>query len=558
MPSAELVIFVVSTTGQGDPPDNMKRMWRFLLRRTLPPTALSNTRFAVFGLGDSSYQRYNFTAKKLYNRLVGLGAQPVLPRGDGDDQHAYGLYGALDPWMRDLWQVLDKLYPLPEGVQVLPDNPTHPPPPRYRLVTIKPASNAEPISSTFTQLPNIEGKWDYMHPYPAKMKVNTRITAPDWEQDVRHIVLDLQGSSLTYTPGDVICVLPQNTIESTAMFLKTAQIDPDLVITDIIASDPDDEKPLFHTPCTVRELVQRHLDFNTPPRRHFFEVLSYFTEVEREKERLQEFASSKGQDELIDYCTRPKRTATEVLRDLPGVRLPLEYLLDALPTIRARSFSISSSPLMYPDEAHITVALVRYRTVMRDPRIGLCSAYLESLNPEKSKIHVNVWMQPGVIHLPAPEVPIVTVGPGTGLAIFRSFIQHRKMLSDQSHIVGDTVFFFGCRHRAKDFLYGAELEAYAAERKSFLSALHVAFSRDQEDKCYVQHLIRQYAHQVWDIMHNRQGVFYLSGSAQRMPIDVREAVSDVIMQQGRMDAEAAEGLLQRWEKTAHYCVETWY
>lgn len=119
LPSESLVIFVASTTGQGEVPDNMKKFWRFLLQKKLPSDSLSNTRVAVFGLGDSSYPHFNFVAKRLYNRLAQLGAQHIIKRGDGDDQHDLGMEGELDPWLDQLWNILLSMHPLPEGKEIL-------------------------------------------------------------------------------------------------------------------------------------------------------------------------------------------------------------------------------------------------------------------------------------------------------------------------------------------------------------------------------------------------------------------------------------------------------
>ncbi|KAL6044335.1 NADPH-dependent diflavin oxidoreductase 1 [Balamuthia mandrillaris] len=126
LPQEPLVLFVVATTGQGDPPDNMKVFWNFILRNTLPNTALAGLRFAVFGLGDSSYEYFNFMGKKLHRRLLQLGATAIHRRGDGDDQHEYGLYGELDPWAKELWQQLLALYPLPPGTQITPPSTLYP------------------------------------------------------------------------------------------------------------------------------------------------------------------------------------------------------------------------------------------------------------------------------------------------------------------------------------------------------------------------------------------------------------------------------------------------
>jgi len=297
------------------------------------------------------------------------------------------------------------------------------------------------------------------------------------------------------------------------------------------------------------------------PEGFFFEMLSYFTEEPREKERLLEFASSQGQDELTDYCTRPKRTATEVLRDFPGVHIPLHYLLDTMPKIRPRPFSISSSQHLFPNQAHITVAIVSYKTYLKAPRIGLCTAYLASLDPSNNEdIRVNIYTQCGYITMPRdPSTPMVMVGPGTGLAIFRAFIQERKYLAEQgNNTLGEAVFYFGCRYRNKDYLYGTEWEDHV--KRGHITALFVAFSRDQDQKIYVQHLMarKEHATQLWDLLANKQGCFYLSGSARRMPQDVRDAVRAAVMSEGGKSEEEAEAFLKHLEKDKRYCVETWF
>ncbi|KAL6044334.1 NADPH-dependent diflavin oxidoreductase 1 [Balamuthia mandrillaris] len=396
------------------------------------------------------------------------------------------------------------------------------------------------------------------------MIANRRLTAPDWQQDVRHIEFDLGDSNLTYQPGDVLYVLPQNIDENVDLFFKHSKLDPAAVITAIMPNRPELKAPNVQLPCTLRDLVKRHLDIVSYPRRYFFEVLSHFASNERERERLQEFASSEGQDEWIDYCVRPKRSVAEVLLDFPSVNFPGEYLLDLLPTVKARAFSISSSPSAHPNQAHITMAVVHYKTILQKPRQGLCTSYLASLDPQKEEIRVPVWIQRGTMRPPRdPSVPIVMVGPGTGLAIFKAFLEERQVMlrknktkAGEEAKTGSTTFYFGCRHRAKDYLYG-ELWERMVEQGTLVN-YHVAFSRDQQHKVYVQHLMEANAHELWRVLGQQKGIFYLSGSARRMPIDVRDALKKAMEIATGATAEEAEAWLQQLRQEGRYLEEVWF
>ena len=183
----KLVIFVVATTGQGDPPDNMMKFWRFILRRNLPPTSLQSLTFAVLGLGDSSYLKFNFIAKKLHKRLTQLAGSALLPVALADDQHELGAEAVIDPWLRSLFDKLMALFPLPAGLQIIPKDVLLPP--KYTLKSCdmnNVVSNGnEPVQTRV---------YDEDDPYYAKLLSNARITADDHWQDVRMIRLDLSSS----------------------------------------------------------------------------------------------------------------------------------------------------------------------------------------------------------------------------------------------------------------------------------------------------------------------------------------------------------------------------
>lgn len=175
------------------------------------------------------------------------------------------------------------------------------------------------------------------------------------------------------------------------------------------------------------------------------------------------------------------------------LQLPFEWLLQTVPRLQQRSFSISSSPLAHPNEAHLTVAVVEWSTPFKRKRRGLCSSWLASLDPKNGKVFIPVWFTKGAISLPSPSVPLILVGPGTGCAPFRSFIQERVALSKPGEEVAPVMFFFGCRNKAKDFLYSEDWKAWS-QGQNVMSVevggdFFVAFSRDQPEKVYVQHKI---------------------------------------------------------------------
>ncbi|KAJ2889838.1 NAPDH-dependent diflavin reductase, partial [Coemansia aciculifera] len=285
------VLFICSTTGQGAEPDNMRRFWRFLLRKSLPHDALSSMQFAVFGLGDSSYQKFNFPAKRLFRRLQQLGARPLVERGDGDDQHYLGVDGQLDPWLALLWDRLLEDMPLPRPIipeSVVPDS-------TYRVEVCDDDVETQeyfPEDST----------------YRVVLTVSERITAADHFQDVRHLRFaidssDSENTAAVWGPGDCAVVRPQNLSADVDAFLTATSwgiyADRRLRVTAL-------ESGGSMRVATLRWLLTSHFDIMGVPRRSFFEMLSYFAlEGSAEQSKLREFSSTAGQDDLLAYCMRP-------------------------------------------------------------------------------------------------------------------------------------------------------------------------------------------------------------------------------------------------------------
>ncbi|XP_023485220.1 NADPH-dependent diflavin oxidoreductase 1 isoform X6 [Equus przewalskii] len=223
-----LVIFVCATTGQGDPPDNMKNFWRFIFRKNLPSTSLCQMDFAVLGLGDSSYAKFNFVAKKLHRRLLQLGGSALLPMCLGDDQHELGPDAAIDPWLHDLWKKVLDLHPVPLDLGIIPTG--IPLPSKFTLQFLEEApvthSEEQHVARMDPQDPPSE-----LHPFLAPMVSNQRVTGPLHFQDVRLIEFDITGSGLSFTAGDVVLIQPKNIAPHVQQFCQLLGLDPDQCFT---------------------------------------------------------------------------------------------------------------------------------------------------------------------------------------------------------------------------------------------------------------------------------------------------------------------------------------
>ncbi|XP_078382705.1 NADPH-dependent diflavin oxidoreductase 1-like [Oculina patagonica] len=204
----------------------------------------------------------------------------------------------------------------------------------------------------------------------------------------------------------------------------------------------------------------------------------------------------------------------------------------------------------HPDEVQLLVAVVNYKTKLFKPRRGLCSTWLATLDPSNKELRVPVWVKKGTISFPkALDLPIVMIGPGTGCAPFRSFIEERV-----SQSAGDCVLFFGCRNSNKDFFFRDQWHLLI-ENGSL--KLFTAFSRDQEDKIYVQHRLLENSSLVWNLLYHKQGWCYIAGNSQRMPTDVTEALLEIFKKEGKMDKKKAEEFLKTLQSTRHFQSETW-
>ncbi|XP_025834407.1 NADPH-dependent diflavin oxidoreductase 1 isoform X2 [Agrilus planipennis] len=540
------VIFVCSTTGQGEEPDNMKMFWKFLLRKNLPLDSLSNLKFAVLGLGDSSYAKFNFAAKRLHKRLLQLGGKVLVNMGLADDQHDLGYDAVVDPWIENLWNEVLKIYPLPSSIEPLPKHMKINP--RWSVSTfLKPNSSLRNGSMYYSTRSNKE--------FFVTIKDNLRTTDGSHFQDVRLIKFQTNGQK--YQPGDILVLRPKNRPEQVLEFFKILEsnnvfISPDTVFRLSELSPEIPVPPVLRQDITFRQLCEEYFDLSALPRRHSFEILAQLTESDLEREKFYEFTSAQGQNELYNYVNRPRRNVVEVLGDFPYAisNITQEMFFEILTPIKPREFSIASSCIAHENEIHILVAVVKYKTKMVKQRYGLCSNYLADLKPGDT---VSVWTKKGCFKFPNDDnTPIIMVGPGTGVAPFRSYILDRakRGTADSNNLM----LIFGCRNKDKDFHCREDFEKLHQQEKLQLVC---AFSRDQDEKVYVQHKIKEHAEQVWDLIKERNACVFIAGSSKNMPQQVREAFVSVCQKYGKMSEIEATKYIVDMEKENRYQQETW-
>ena len=555
----KLVVFVCSTTGQGDEPDNMKVFWKFLLRKSLPSNSLESMKFGVLGLGDSSYQKYNFVGKRLYKRLLQLGADNIVELGLGDEQHDLGHDYVIDPWLKSFWEGALDFMPMPNGLQPISADVL--PPSKYTILpTTTDLKDKSPIEMTKSKTAN----YTQLNPFMASLISSKRITAEEHFQDTRLVEFDIRGSGISFKPGDVCMIRPNNLEENIEFFF---QLFPHLnseTAFNLQPTDPTTELPLKYIlprPCSIKQCVERLWDIQAIPGRYFFELLSHFSpdneDGATEKEKLLELSSAEGQQELYDYCNRPRRNILEVFYDFRHTtpNIPFQYFFDLFPIIKPRAFSIASSYDVIPDKIQLLMAVVNYKTkLLVAPRLGLCSNWITRLqNMDK----VALWIKPGTLSFPNElQSPVIMVGPGTGIAPFRAYAS--KEITHDLNRERKIVVFFGCRHKQKDYYFNQEWNKMQ-EFANF--SLFTAFSRDgpeDANKTYVQHVIETQSELLYEIIFKQKGYFYIAGNSKQMPDAVTDALKDALEKHGNFsDKEHVSNYITKMELEKRFQTETW-
>lgn len=462
--SMENVVVSIATYGEGEMPDNAQLFWEALSSDEM--NKLPGMKFAVLALGDTGYDEFCQAGKLLDRRLEELGATRLIDRIDCDVDYE----DLAEDW-------LNKTIPL--------------------------ASKNENQTSLKAVTDEIKKpKWNRKNPFQSVLTENILLSKENSAKEIRHYEFDLGDSEITYEAGDALNVMPVNDEQLVEAIMSRLNIDAGLMI---------EEK-------SFSELLKSHYEIMTPSK----ELINAIGN----QDPIGELGGllKKGDKDKINNFLWGKDTL-DLLNLNKNSKFSAEEFLDLLKPLQHRAYSISSSPNKHPGFVHLTVASVRWQNEDREHK-GVCSTYLADRLNSGEKAGIFISKNKSFSIPPDDDVPMIMVGPGTGIAPFRAFLEEREFRQAS----GDNWLFFGDQTRSSDFIYEEQLKDF--QNSGLLNRLDLAFSRDQKEKIYVQHRMLQNGEELFNWLESG-GYFYVCGDASRMAHDVDKALHELVSTHGR-------------------------
>ncbi|MDQ0193037.1 bifunctional nitrate reductase/sulfite reductase flavoprotein subunit alpha [Paenibacillus wynnii] len=490
------VLFVTSTFGAGDPPDNGEYFWRSLNTDHAP--GLSNLHYAVLAFGDSNFDQFCGFGRNLDTRLEQLGAQRFYDCVDCDTDFEE----QVESWIMAIETALDESASQPVAVKAL-----------------------DPIKSTEEAEISKKNGYDRDHPLHTQILTNRLLSRDNSEKETRHYVFNLKDTDLQFEAGDALGVWPSNCPELIDELLTATQLQPSVTVT----LKEHGETPLY-------EAMLRHLDITriTP-------AMLQFIQEHTNSSLLGDLLKKENKNQLQKWLWG--RQLIDLLQEFP-VSASAQDFITMLKPMQPRLYSISSSPNANPDEVHVTVSTVRYEYNGKI-RKGVCSTFLADQAMHHTEIPIFIQRSAHFRPPANPDVPMIMVGPGTGVGPFRGFLQERQAISAK----GRNWLIFGEQREDSDFYFKEELDAI--QKDGYLHRLDTAFSRDQDEKIYVQHRMLEHGAELWSWL--AEGAhFYVCGDANRMAKEVDTALKKVIQVHGGMNADEAEGYVREMSQSKRY------
>lgn len=489
--AVENLLVVVSTWGEGDPPETAEAFFHALMGASAP--RLPKLRYSVLALGDTSYEQFCATGKAVDERLEALGGHRIYPRVDCDVD-----YDALfQSWSKEALDSFERLSQ--EAVAT---------------VAVAPVPVvAEPVV------------YNRKNPFKSQLSEKILLNGRGSKKETLHLEFSLEGSGIHYTPGDSLAVVPQNCESVVDAILKVSQLDP--------ASQVN----LKDEQCTLQEALVSKLDITTLSA----PVLKRYSEL-AENSKLDDLIKPENKALLTEYISG--RDLADLLTDFPASQINADALVALTRKLPPRLYSIASSLKAHPESVHLTVAVVRYDAHGRE-RKGVCSTFLADRLAIGQAAEVYITPNKHFKLPEDPSTPIIMVGPGTGIAPFRAFVQERVAIGAS----GPSWLFFGDQHYLTDFLYQTEWQSYLADGQ--LSRLDLAFSRDQPKKVYVQDRMRERSKDLYGWLQEG-AVFYVCGDATKMAVDVDKALHDCVAKEAGLDADGAAEYIANLKQQKRY------
>ncbi|XP_055525974.1 NADPH--cytochrome P450 reductase isoform X1 [Wyeomyia smithii] len=544
-----LAVFCMATYGEGDPTDNCMEFYEWIQNNDVDMAGLN---YAVFGLGNKTYEHYNKVGIYVDKRLEELGATRVFELGLGDDDA--NIEDDFITWKDKFWPAVCDYFGIEStGEDVLTR--------QYRLLEQPETPPERLYSGEIARLHSLQTQrppFDAKNPFLAPIKINRELHKAG-DRSCMHIEFDIEGSKMRYEAGDHLAMYPVNDSDLVLRLGKLCNADLDVIFSLINTDTDSSKKHPFPCPTTYRTALTHYLEITALPRTHILKELAEYCSDEKDKEFLRSMCStapeakSKYQEWVQDSC----RNIVHVLEDLPSCHPPIDHICELLPRLQPRFYSISSSSKLYPTTVHVTAVLVKYETKTGRVNKGVATTFLAQKHPVNGEPlpRVPIFIRKSQFRLPAKtETPVIMVGPGTGLAPFRGFIQERDFHKQEGKEIGQTVLYFGCRKRAEDYIYEEELEDYV---KRGVIKLRAAFSRDQAHKVYVTHLLEEDMDLLWNVIGEKKGHFYICGDAKNMATDVRNILLKVLQTKGNLSESESIQYIKKMEAQKRYSADVW-
>lgn len=577
LPEDKIAMFVLATYGEGEPTDNAVDFYEFVTNEDVafsnaadPP--LENLKFVAFGLGNNTYEHYNSMVRNVTKAFQKLGAHLIGSAGEGDDG-AGTMEEDFLAWKDPMWTALAEKMGLEEREAVY--EPVFAITDRENLTADSPEvylgePNKMHLEGT------AKGPFNAHNPYIAPI-VESREIFTVKDRNCLHMEIDISGSNLSYQTGDHIAIWPTNADKEVDRFLRITGLSSkrDSVIS-VKALDATAKVP-FPTPTTYNAIARYHMEINAPVSRQFIATLAPFAPTEEAKAEMSKLGSDK--DYFNSKVSKQYLNIAQVLESVSKQEwtdIPFSAFIEGVNKVQPRYYSISSSALVQKNKISITAVVESVEVPGRDDALkGVTTNYLLALKQKQNGeqhptpngldynitgprnkydgIHVPVHVRHSNFKLPSdPSKPVIMVGPGTGVAPFRGFIQERAAQAQAGEDVGRTLLFFGCRKSTEDFLYSDEWDQYQVALGDKLSII-TAFSREGPTKIYVQHRLQEHAKEVNELLLQK-AYFYVCGDAANMAREVNTVLGRIMAEQRGIPESKAEEIVKSMRSANQYQV----
>eukprot|EP01099_Mayorella_cantabrigiensis_P008831 TRINITY_DN871_c0_g1_i2.p1 TRINITY_DN871_c0_g1~~TRINITY_DN871_c0_g1_i2.p1 ORF type:complete len:492 (+),score=102.45 TRINITY_DN871_c0_g1_i2:551-2026(+) len=489
-------------------------------------------------------------AQDFDSRLSDLGAFRVYPKGEGDDD------GCLDDdfnnWKSGLWTAIGEHFSLKNITESVNTG--------YVRDTKLVLHDQDFEVTTNTSVK----KYDHKTPFISKIVSTRELHTPNSDRSCLDVEFEL-AQSLSYSPGDHLGVYPENRPELVKRLINRLEIDANQKFSLVSVENPNS---VVLGPCTVLHALTCLCDITSLPGKNMLKVLSEYATDPTEKEFLTKISSASsrsGDSNTWDsWIKHDLRNIVEVLEDLPSIKIPFDLFLELQPKLAPRYYSISSSRKLNPSTVHITAVHLHYDKPTGRVHEGVCTTFLKEKHDARENnlscgLIAPIFVRQSNFHLPSnTKVPVIMIGPGTGIAPFCGFIQERKIRMQEAAPgteFGEFILFFGCRNRCTDFIYQKELENAVQEK--VLTQLFVAFSREASEKIYVQHKMKEEGQLVWDLIDRRGGYLYVCGDANKMAKDVSATLHAIATEYGKLTTQQSNAYWHSLQSCGRYLQDVW-